>query len=301
MGVEVPYWLWEHQKLLVDSWVRGGIHGSHLVLKAASLGSSSLALAFGMVEICSKPDQTLVLLAHEDGLAQTLLRRAKRYIECIQGANIPGFSFPTYNRNATDYIELSNRSVAYIETAGSSGDPGRGNPINVFIGTEVAFWKSQKLFSALIPRLPGIKIYESTGNGAGGWFYRQCKSAFTGKGGHNACFVPWFVHYEYTVPGKRIILTDKTDDELELQEAFGIPDNQLLFRRRKIDELDSDDSGEGMNGEDAFNQEYPSWWEQAFLRSGSPIFGPKVYERAEKTICEPKFVGDIVGDKFPQI
>ena len=294
-AIEVPYRLWDHQKILLNSWIQGGTDAGHLVLKAASLGSSSLALAYGMVEICTRPDWTLVLLAHEEGLAQTLLKRAKRYIEKIQKANIPGLDFPTYNRNATDYVELSNRSVAYIETAGSNVDVGRGNPINIFIGTEVAFWKNTKLFTALIPRLPGVKIFESTANGAGGWFYKQCQKSFAGKGIYNAAFVPWFVHWEYSVQGNKIRLNDKSEEELDMQSTFGTPDNQILWRRRKIIELDADDADEGMNGEDAFRQEYPSFWEEAFLRSGSPIFGHRVYSKVEPTIMEPGFIGDILA------
>ena len=289
--MEVPYTLWDHQRILLDRWVRFGPKAGHLNLKAASLGSSSLALAFGMVEIMSQPDKTLVLLAHEEGLAQTLLRRAKRFVEVAQESKTGYIDFPGYNRNRNDYIELENRSYAYIETAGSNNDPGRGNPINIFIGTEVAFWKNMGLFTALIPRLPGIKIFESTGNGASGWFYKQCCQCAIGKGTYHFTFVPWFVHHEYCVDGD-VKLDDKTDDEFDLQNTFGITDGQLKWRREKIEEMDS---GESVNGEDAFKQEYPTTWEEAFLRSGSPIFGYKVYNKIEQTIKDPIFQGDILG------
>ena len=290
-ATEVPYSLYNHQKILLNRWASCGDNAGHLNLKAASVGSSSLALAFGMARAMAVDNTVGVLWAHEETLAQKLLSRGKRFVEVAQKSKNPYMSFPGYNRNRTDFIELENRSKVYIETAGSSTDIGRGDPVNFFIGTEVAFWKKKGLLTAILPRLPGIKIFESTGNGTTGWFYKQCSNCLEGKGTYNFTFVPWFVHWEYTIFNKIIVLRDRTDEELDLQQTFKITDNQLQWRRNKIIEMDS---GEGVNGDDAFKQEFPSTPEEAFLRSGSPIFGHQVYSMIEKTLEEPKFVGDFV-------
>lgn len=317
-GREVPYILWPHQKILAIRLAKTGLESGHLVLKAASMGISSFFLAIGMAEIMTKPDQTMVLLTHQEQLSELLLRRAKRFVRRVMEARDRlDIEFPSIIREPKEEIELSNGSLAYIGTAGSATDIGRGNPINVLICSEIAFYKDAgQLMRAILPRARhGLKIFESTANGTGGWFHHHCRTAMYGKGGYSFTFLPWMIHGEYTDDRKGrnpVKLNDKTEEELQIQEdaphivkqyvpeylqlmgldEFKLTDGQLRWRRKVIEELD-DDANEGISGEEAWKQEYPGTPDEAFLRSGSPVFGQRCYHMIEKTLCEPQFIGDV--------
>jgi len=290
----VPYVLWPQQRVLMDLIAESPKEEGHLILKAASIGISSLFLAWGIVEIMSQPDSTMVLITHQEQLSTLLLRRAKSFISRAV-RETDGF-FPEVIREPKDEIELANGSLAYIGTAGSSTDIGRGNPISVLICSEIAFYKNAgQLMRAILPRARyGKKIFESTANGTGGWFHHQCRMGFNGKGKFKPIFVPWYIHPEYTEDKskKTIKLHDKTENEKDMQQYYCLTDGQVLWRRNMVMELDDDDQF-GVSGEDSFKQEYPMSWEEAFLRSGSPIFGPRVYDIVSQTVCEPDFMGDI--------
>lgn len=289
-GSEVPWQLWDGQTRVLDTIVKNPT-STHIIVKAASVGMSSIALAFGMIELMTKDNQTMVLLTHEDRLSHLLLRRAKSFVRRLMESRQVDIKIL---REPADEIELNNGSLAYIGTAGSSSDIGRGNPINVLIGSEIAFYKDAgSLMRALIPRAKfGIKIFESTANGAGGWFYHRCKKAFAGSGGDIAQFIPWYVHPEYMAKGN-VKLRDKNELEVDLQEEYNLTDAQLLWRRQMIDELD-DDPKYGVPGDQAFRQEYPFTWEEAFLVSGNPVFGTKIIEIIKTSIMNPMYEGELM-------
>ena len=182
-----------------------------------------------------------------------------------------------------------------ISTAGSTTDIGRGDPFTLLICSEISFYRDAgQVMRAMLPRAKRAKkIFEATGNGTSGWFYKQCKKAWGGEGIYDFTFIPPFRHHEYT-KGDNIKLYDKSEYELSIQEDYNLTDGQLAWRRDTINELD-DDEEMGMSGEDSFKQEYPLTSEEGFLKSGSAVFGSKVYQRVEQTICEPVFVGDIAA------
>jgi len=292
-GNDQPYKLWGSQVYPIDCFSRSlddPMCEGHLVLKAASVGFTSGCLAFGMAEALTRENRTMALLTHSDDLSQLLLRRAKYYIKNAMAVKHPGIVFPEIIGDSKGELEFENGSLIYIGTAASNTDICRGNPINIFIGSECAFWKNPNLIPALIPRLSGFKVFESTANGAQGWFYTQFKAGELGEGIYRNYFIPWWKHHEYTVAGN-VILDNKTEEEVELQEIYGIDDGRILWRRRMVKKLDND-TMRGLAGDEAFRQEYPSNWEEAFLKSGSPIFGPRVYNIVKETMMEPVFVGD---------
>jgi len=250
---------------------------------------SSAFLAYAMVECMVKPDFLAVLITHEEDLAVFLVRRAKRFAERCIKSGVFGIKL---KGDSKEYVELNNRSMLFVLTAGSQRDVGRGQPVNLLIASEVAYWPNPtKTLTAILPRYKfATKIYESTANGAGGWFYTQCKKAFAGKSKYTRSFVPWFEHPEYTIPGATI--DNITEEEQDLKEDYGITDEQLAWRRETLEEMDNDPENE-VQGEDAFKQEFPSYWQEAFLRSGSPVFGARVYRKVQATVKEPNYYGDI--------
>jgi hypothetical protein len=290
----VPYELWGHQRDVIELIASAEPGSGFLIHKAASLGMSSCMLAFAMAEAISRANQNIVLLTHEENLSKRLLRRSKTFVEYAMSQNVFGV---TMTRTPQDEIEFSNKSLISIATAGSTTSIGRGDPFSMMICSEIGFYRNAGVvMTAMLPRAKrATKIFESTGNGAQGWFYKQCTKAWDGKSGYYFYFVPWFKHSEYTKdrPGKvSCVIDDLSQDEIDLKEDFGVTDGQLLWRRETISELDNDEET-GMSGEESFKQEYPCTSIEGFLRTGSPVFGHKVNQILEETVCSPVFLGDI--------
>jgi hypothetical protein len=88
-----------------------------------------------------------------------------------------------------------------VGTAGTKA-VGRSRTLQLFHGSEVAFWPNAGDHFAgvmqAVPDLPGTEvILESTGHGVGGEFHERWQMAEAGIGDYEAIFVPWFWSDEY--------------------------------------------------------------------------------------------------------
>ena len=133
----------------------------------------------------------------------------------------------------------------------------------------MAFWpksNAEETWNGLAQAVPNSKgtavFIESTANGVSGIFYDLWKGAVEGKNGYVPVFIPWFVDetYREEVPAN----FERTPDEEKLAAEYNLDNEQLMFRRRKI----------AQNGLELFQQEYPSYPEEAFLTTGRPVFNP---------------------------
>lgn len=156
-----------------------------------------------------------------------------------------------------------------VATAGGDGIA-RGETITHCHLSEVAFWPvatAADNFNALmqsIPDVPDTEVYiESTANGMTGVFYEQWQQAIAGTNGFIGFFSPWFDSPEYRVKVPEGF--ERTFEEEELVEAYGLDDEQLVFRRQKI----------AQTSREQFMQEYPSCADEAFITSGRPVFNPE--------------------------
>lgn len=177
------------------------------------------------------------------------------------------FPVKTSNRNQFE-IENTNSRIL-VGTAGSETS-GRGNTIQSLHGSEVAFWASPDdiitgLFNT-VPDLPNTSvILESTANGAGTFFHNMAAAGLVDTPGtmYETVFCPWFWQPEYA---SQVPPNFKRDDaEQELVELYGLTDEQLAWRRRK---LHSECHGVLWK----FQQEYPCCYQEAFATSGDFLF-----------------------------
>lgn len=163
-----------------------------------------------------------------------------------------------------------------VETASGHG-VARGETINFAHLSEVGFWDpnfAANNFNALMQSIPnsdGTAIYiESTANGMNGLFYDLWKGAVEGRNGFIPFFSPWFDSPEYRAPVKDNF--ERTLEEEDLVERFGLDNAQLQWRRTKI----------ATSGLELFEQEYPATPEDAFKASGRPVFDPVDVMRAKE-------------------
>ena len=216
------------------------------------------------------------ILTHEDAATQNLFEMVNRYHE-----HCPVFVRPsTGAANAKELFFDKLDSGYKVGTAGTRG-VGRSSTIQLFHGSEVAFWPNAESHAAgvlqAVPDEPGTEvILESTANGIGNFFHQKWRDAENGEGDFIAIFVPWFWQVEY-----RKALPEgftPTDEEQEYAGLYGLDWEQVAWRRNKIAEL-----------KDAalFKQEYPATAAEAFQMSGHDSFiKPEAIARARKAKCE---------------
>lgn len=163
-------------------------------------------------------------------------------------------------------------SSYYVGTAGSK-EVGRGGTVQLFHGSEVAFWPNadshlagvmQSVPSGAFKRHTEV-VLESTANGQGNLFYRMWQEAAAGESEYIPVFIPWYWQAEYSEEPDRG--WEVEGEELIYQKAHKLTDPQMYWRYRKRQELGS---------EWLLKREYPSTAEEAFSTSDEDTFIPQI-------------------------
>lgn len=233
-----------------------------IVLKARQMGLSTAIGAYGYFKVSQHKAQQGIVVTHHADSTKALFDMTKRYHD-----NCPPGLQPHTKYSSRRELKFDKLDSGYtVATAG--GDAiGRSQTFTFAHLSELAFWpksSAQDNFNGLdqaIPNSKGTAIFiESTANGVSGAFYDMWQAAVSGENGYIPVFLPWFIQDEYREPVPEGF--QRTPDEEDLVAQFGLDDEQLMFRRRKI----------SANGIDLFRQEYPSTPDEAFLTTGRPVF-----------------------------
>ena len=216
------------------------------------------------------PNRMTFILSHQAKTTDKLFDMADRYHE-----NCPEAVRPKVLVDNSRQLVFENGSEYAVGTAGS-GDVGRGFTIHQLHLSEAAFFENtDDLDTGILQAVsdePGTEIIvESTGNGIGNWFYRTCMDALKGIGDYELEFIPWFVMPEYRreLPEDFVI----TPDEQDYKELYNLDDQQIYWRRKKIETLKS---------EWKFKQEYPANIDECFQTSGDPLINTEKAMAARK-------------------
>ena len=202
------------------------------------------------------------ILTHESESTNALFEMTERYYE-----NLPEFVKPSAGAANAKELHFDKLDSGYkVGTAGNKA-VGRGQTIQYFHGSEVAFWANAsehtKGIMQAIPDADGTEvIFESTANGVGNFFHEQWKLAEKGVSEFQAIFVPWFWQSEYSKKAPDNF--QATLEEQNLQGLYNLSNDQLQWRRVKIAELSTD----GVDGAKSFKQEYPNNAAEAFQGTG---------------------------------
>lgn len=263
-----------HERLEEQKQATGRVRA--LILKGRQQGCSTLIGGrFYHLTTMARGIRTFIL-THEDAATQNLFEMVNRYHE-----HCPVFVRPsTGAANAKELFFDQLDSGYKVGTAGTKG-VGRSSTIQLFHGSEVAFWPNAESHAAgvlqAVPDEPGTEvILESTANGIGNFYHQKWRDAENGEGDFIAIFVPWFWQEEYRKPLPEGFTP--TDEEQEYADLYGLDWEQIAWRRNKIAEL-----------KDAalFKQEYPATAAEAFQMSGHDSFiKPDAVARARKATCE---------------
>lgn len=204
--------------------------------------------------------QTFILTHALDATAN-LYKMAQRFYQ-----NTPQLVRPIVSTNNTKELIFGKLDSGYKVGTAENKAVGRSSTIQLFHGSEVAFWNNAsdhaKGVLQAIPDEEGTEIIlESTANGVGNFFHELWQKAESGLSEYIAIFVPWFWQEEYMRDATDI---DLTPEEIDLMEAYDLSKEQIAWRRNKIVEL----SVSGADGQKSFFQEYPCNSTEAFQLSG---------------------------------
>lgn len=216
------------------------------------------------------------ILTHEDQATQNLFEMVNRYHE-----HCPVFVRPsTGAANAKELFFDQLDSGYKVGTAGTKG-VGRSSTIQLFHGSEVAFWPHADTHAAgvlqAVPDEDGTEVVlESTANGIGNLFHQKWQDAERGIGDYIAIFVPWFWQEEYRKAAPADF--ELTAEEAEYAGLYELTLEQMAWRRNKIAEL---------KDPNLFKQEYPATAAEAFQMSGHDSFiKPALVAQARKNVRE---------------
>lgn len=263
-----------HDRLEAQRAATGKVRA--ILLKGRQQGASTYIGGRFYHRVTHSKGCQVFILTHEQSATDNLFSMANRYHD-----HCPALVKPTTGAaNAKELAFPLLDSGYQVGTAGTKA-VGRSKTIQLFHGSEVAFWPhAASHFASVIqaiPDLPGTEIIlESTANGVGGEFHERWQQAESGIGDYQAIFVPWFWQDEYQRSAEGF---EPDDEELEYGQAHGLTVEQLAWRRAKVAEL---------KDPLLFKQEYPATASEAFQTTGHDSFiKPELILKARKANLEP--------------
>ncbi|MEE9528827.1 MAG: hypothetical protein V3V88_02110, partial [Dehalococcoidia bacterium] len=220
-------------------------------------------------------NKNVFILSHESETTKKLFKMVERFYELSPEPTRPETKIA--NRRELEFKAISSEYA--VGTAGNE-NVGRGGTIQLFHGSEVAFWeKTQGIKTGIlrsIHNVPGTEvILESTANGMSNDFYTMCMDALDGRGDYQVIFIPWYWEETYQRASPADGMLELTDEEREYRDLYSLTDAQIYWRRATIVEF-------GEDGEWMFKQEYPAFLQEAFQTSGTPLISPQSIVRARK-------------------
>jgi len=275
-----------------------------IILKARKLGFSTFAQGLLLKRATQIAYHNSIVIAHNADTAGAIVQVAERMYAHLPDIEDPYLTLkpPIANRrrhkeivfgesdhfSGTDAAKTfgTGRSSLLVSTA-REFEGGRGFDFHSVHGSEVAFWPDLKrklvaLENAVESTDPNTLILlESTANGHNE-FKEMCDRAQAGEGAYPLFFAGWHADPRYARPltarqRERFVVGDESspysEDEIELQAAYGLSLEQLHWRRWAIENLCQSDVN-------LFHQEYPSFPEEAFLATGQTVFGGVLIQKA---------------------
>ena len=207
--------------------------------------------------------QRVFILTHEQGATDNLFDMANRFHEYC-----PALVKPHTGASNAKELDFDRLDSGYkVGTAGTK-ELGRSQTVQLFHGSEVAFWPHADTHAAgvlqAVPDLPGTEVVlESTANGLGNFFHQRWQQAEAGESDYEAIFIPWYWQEEYyREPAPDFAMTA---EEEEYAASYGLNAGQMCWRRAKSREL-----GDPI----LFKQEYPANASEAFQLTGHDSYIP---------------------------
>lgn len=261
-----------------------------IILKGRQMGLSTAVGGRLMFRTTQNTGTKALVVAHKAESTRALFDMTRRYFD-----NLPEVLKPEKKYSSRTELVFERLQSGYIVATAGGDSIARGETLQLLHLSEMAFWpkaNAQENYNGLIqavPEIAGTEVYiESTANGVTGVFADLWRGAVANENGFLPIFIPWFWQAEYrseVPPG-----FERLEAEQKLVEAYGLDDEQLVWRRRKV----------ANSGLELFRQEYPCTPDEAFLTTGRPLFDVEHIAELLRNPVEPsrREALNIAGNDF---
>lgn len=244
-----------------------------VVLKPRQVAITTIEVARDIWFWLTRPGSKVVVVCQsstDHGPLNDVSSKIRLMLESLERANV-ALHWRTFSSHEWS-LEGRDGVLRIVEAGASEAaaqKKGRGGTVHRLHVTEVAFFEyADQTLNALLESVPDRKhgsevVFESTANGAAGWFFEQYDAAKHGRSGYRAHFLRWLDFDEYATdlePGETI--TPANDRERIWLET-GIRPEQIKWYRKKLAER---------GRQDLVDQEYPSDEESCWLIAGNSFF-----------------------------
>lgn len=255
-----------------------------LTLKGRQIGSSTICCAWMFWKIYTSTEPlTIATMSHKTSSARHLLQIIKSMHDTLPKALQRIISVD----NGSEF-RFADSGAGCIAVSAEGKGGLRSFSCNALHLSEFAFAENpDELKATAIAALNGGKlIVETTANHWGDGLHKEWMRAESGEAEWRRLFFPWFQHNAYRLElphdedGEPYEL-EWREDELTLQERYGLDEEQLLWRRQRIGKL----------GPEKFRREFPSSPEEAYLVTGATYFNEEHFKECEiLSIDNPNWV-----------
>jgi|ERR1043166_2849115 hypothetical protein len=268
-----------HEKIEAQKKEKGFVRA--IILKGRQQGCSTYVGGRFFWKVIHSKGIKSFILTHRADATDNLFKMTQRFYQYL-----PDQLKPFVDRKNAKELSFTTLDSGYKVGTASAGSVGRSDTIQLFHGSEVAFWDSaDEIVSGILQAIPRQSeiIQESTGNGEGNYFHEQWKLAEKGESDFIPIFIPSFWQDEY-----QCALDEKftlSEEEREIRDLYGLTNEQMYWRQKKIGEL----------GEiSLFKQEYPFNATEAFQASAiNKFIEPILVQKARKN-TEAKPYGPLI-------
>lgn len=238
-----------------------------IILKGRQMGASTYIEGRFYWRLWGAKGLTASILTHEQKATDNLFAMAKRYHD-----NVPDvFRHPTKAANAKE-LAFEGRDCSYAVATAGTKEVGRSSTIQLFHGSEVAFWPNAEehtagLLQAIADADGTERIFESTANGIGNVFQRRYKAAERGASDDQAVFMPWYWDDGYRTPcPENWIAPSKWE---QYGETYRLERDQLYWAFLKSRDMATATGQDDSEPCWKFKQEYPANADEAFQTAGN--------------------------------
>ncbi|UED70685.1 DNA packaging protein [Brevibacillus sp. HD3.3A] len=287
-GAILPFILNDAQKKLANivfDRIAEGKPVRIIILKARQLGFSTTTEAIIYYLSSLQEAKNAFIVAHEGTASDNLFEMFKTYYENVPELYKPmkkydnGKKYTFENPSPLESIKRKNPGLKSKITVASAEQKtlARSGTIHYLHISELAFWPDNRKSKHMLALLQSLSdaagtvcIIESTANGIGEYYQQMWDKAVKGENDYIPLFVAWHEFPSYqeqfeTDAARDAFAATLTEEESKLQERFKLSLEQMKWRRSTIKNKCDGDVQQ-------FQQEYPSFPEEAFLVSGRSSF-----------------------------
>jgi hypothetical protein len=188
-------------------------------------------------------------------------------------------------------LMFAGRECSYLVATAGTKEVGRSSTMQLFHGSEVAFWPNAEdhvagLEQALSDEPGTERILESTANGIGNVYQRRYKAAERSDGEDIAIFMPWYWDDGYLAPVPDD--WEPSNKWAQYGETYKLTPGQLFWAWRKNHGMATATSQPTDEPCWKFKQEYPANADEAFQTAGNSFIDSNLVAMARSRSVIPQ-------------